>query len=89
MVSARMWRAPFQRLVYARDAFFRVDKRRGKCFERNAGRLLIPKIVSQRFQAFFTSDHGLGSALGLVRKIEVFELALIECFLDAGFQLIG
>ena len=79
----------FERLLHAGDAFFGIDERRGKCFERRAGRLLIPEIVRERLQAFFARDHGLGAALGLVREVEIFQLALVEGLLDTRLQLVG
>ena len=79
----------FQGLFHTGNAFFGIDESGGKCFERDTGGLLIPKIVGQRLEAFFAGDRGLGAALGLVGKVEIFQFALVECLLDARLQLVG
>ena len=79
----------FQRLLHAGDAFLGINKRRRKCFERNAGGFLRPQIIRERPQPAFPRDHGLSAAFGLVGKVQIFQLAFVERTLNTGFQFIG
>ena len=49
----------------------------------------MPEVERQRLQSFFARDGRFGAALGLVRKIQVFQLALVERLFDARLQLSG
>jgi len=80
---------PFECIFHVRDTFLGVDKRSGECFERCTRCLLIPEIVSERFQTLFPCDHRLGTALGFVWEVKIFQLALIQCSIDARLQVVG
>ena len=68
------------------DAFFFADEGIGQVGERGGAGLLIPKKLGERFEALIASDGGLGPALGLVRKVQIFEFGLLQRRLDAGLQ---
>ncbi len=70
-------------------AFFGVDESGGEGLERCGIWLLDPEVCGEGFETFLAGDHGFGAAFGLVGEREIFELALFEGFLDAGFQVVG
>jgi hypothetical protein len=72
-----------------RDGPFLVDE--GLCvrIERRAACLLLPEILRKRLKPFLTRDHRLGAPLGLVRKIEIFELTSIEHHFNLRLELGG
>ena len=79
----------FESLVYRGHAQLRIDKAGCEYLQRLGGILLRPEIRGQRLQALFAGDGGLGAALGLVRKVQVFELALVQSGFDARLELVG
>ena len=89
MVSATMWRAPSSASSTLATPFSASTKDAANVSSGVPRRLLIPEIIRERLQALFPRDHGLGAALGLVGKVQIFELTLVERLVDARLQLVG
>ena len=75
--------------IWCGHAQLRIDECRCQSLQRLAGILLRPQVCGQRLQAFLARNCGLGAALGLVGKVEVFKFRLVKRSFDARLQLIG
>ena len=79
----------FESFLGSGDRLFGIDERGGKLRERQRAGLLFPEVGGEGFEAFFAGHGGFGAAPGLVREVEVFELAFFEGGFDAGAKVVS
>ena len=76
----------FQSFLRRRHAFVGIDETCSELAERRRV-LLIPEELRQRLESLLARDGRFGPSLGLVGKIEIFEIAFFQCRFEARLEL--
>ncbi len=79
----------FQGILDGSYFLFWIDERGSVIADGLSTGLLSPKIVGEGLEAAIASDRGFGPPLRTVRKVEIFQLGLVEGGLDAGLELVA